>query len=141
MKTRCHNKRFKDFHLYGGKGITICEQWVHSFVAFFSDVGPKPTPKHSLDRFPNPQGNYEPGNVRWATPKEQARNWGTRNRLICFDGRTQPLSAWAEEIGIRREVLRDRLDSGWSIDTAITTPAIKQRTRLEDGTYAKASGN
>lgn len=138
MKTRCFNQKFKDFRLYGGKGITVFLPWVTSFARFFEDVGAKPTPRHSLDRHPNPRGNYEPGNVRWATAKEQARNWGSRNRLIAFEGKVQALSVWAEETGLKREVLRDRIDSGWTIRAALTTRAIKKRERLKDGTFAKA---
>jgi len=137
MRTRCHNPAFKDWHLYGGRGITICARW-DSFAAFFEDLGTKPSPRHSLDRFPNPHGNYEPGNARWATPKEQARNWSKRNRRIAFDGRVMTLSAWAEETGLVREVLRDRLDSGWTIRRALTTPAIHNRQRTPGGTFAKA---
>jgi hypothetical protein len=69
--TNPNNQQFKD---YGGRGIKVCERWRNSFAAFFADVGPKPTPKHTLDRYPNNDGNYEPRNVRWATRKEQAQN-------------------------------------------------------------------
>lgn len=137
MRTRCNNSAFKDWHLYGGRGITVCEKW-GSFASFFADVGPKPTQRHSLDRHPNPHGNYDPGNVRWATPKEQARNWSRRNRRIAFEGRVMPLSAWAEETGLGREVLRDRLNSGWTIRRALTTPAIHERSRSLRGTFRKA---
>jgi hypothetical protein len=139
MKTRCFNPNFKDFRLYGGRGITVCDRWRQSFVAFYSDMGSKPSPDHSLDRIKT-DGNYEPENCRWATAKEQARNWGSRNRLIAFEGRVLPLSQWAEEIGISREALRDRLDAGWTIKQALTMPPVRSRERLEDGTFAKTIG-
>src|SRR3972149_3750851 len=80
MMTRCYWSQPGDrnFALYRGAGIAVAERW-HSFLNFLADIGAKPSPKHSLDRFPNPAGDYEPGNVRWATAKEQARNWATRN--------------------------------------------------------------
>ena len=73
MKSRCTNPKYMHFKHYGGRGITICDQWFSSFQQFFSDVGPKPTPKHTLDRI-NVDGNYEPSNVKWATRKEQTTN-------------------------------------------------------------------
>lgn len=76
MWTRCRNAKHVAFHRYGGRGITVCDRW-KDFAMFVQDIGPKPTPSHTLDRFPNPDGNYEPGNVRWATALEQANNRGT----------------------------------------------------------------
>lgn len=73
MKTRCTNPNCDKFQYYGGRGITICPQWIDSFEAFFADVGRKPNPRLTLDRINN-EGNYEPGNVRWATAKQQAAN-------------------------------------------------------------------
>lgn len=137
MHTRTRNRRFKDWRLYGGRGIRVCERW-KSFANFFADMGPKPTPKHTLDRISS-DGNYEPSNCRWATPKEQARNWSSRNRLLTFESETLPLSAWAERLGWCREVIRDRLNSGWSVECALTIPPIKNRERRADGTFAPAS--
>jgi len=73
MITRCTNPNFKDWKYYGGRGITVCEEWRNSFAAFLRDMGPKPKGT-SVDRFPNNTGNYEPGNCRWATPFEQQHN-------------------------------------------------------------------
>ena len=72
MKSRCLNPRQADYPSYGGRGITVCERWLHSFEAFLADVGPRPAGM-SLDRI-NVNGNYEPGNVRWATAREQRAN-------------------------------------------------------------------
>lgn len=73
MRRRCTNPNFIGWKYYGGRGISICDRW-SSFAAFFEDMGPKPTARHSIDRFPDTDGNYEPGNCRWATAKEQANN-------------------------------------------------------------------
>lgn len=72
MKTRCSNAKLKCWHRYGGRGIRVHESWLTDFEAFFEHVGPRPSSKHSIDRYPNSDGNYEPGNVRWATSKEQS---------------------------------------------------------------------
>lgn len=73
MKSRCSNPKQISFPNYGGRGIAVCERWQQSFEAFLADMGRKPTPKHSIDRIDN-DGNYEPGNCRWATAKEQRSN-------------------------------------------------------------------
>jgi hypothetical protein len=73
MIRRCYNPNFKGYAGYGAKGITVCERWRNSFTAFVADMGPRP-PGKSLDRFPDPAGNYEPENCRWATPLEQRHN-------------------------------------------------------------------
>lgn len=73
MKRRCNNPKNVDFKDYGGRGIMVCDRWRDSFNAFLTDMGRKPSPKHSIDRI-NVDGNYEPSNCRWATPLEQRSN-------------------------------------------------------------------
>lgn len=75
MKDRCRNKDNQDFKNYGGRGITVCDRWLNSFENFFADMGPKPSPNHSIDRKDN-DGNYYPGNCKWSTILEQANNTG-----------------------------------------------------------------
>lgn len=74
MKRRCFDKRHRDYPRYGGRGVTVCDRWCASIEAFATDIGPRPSNKHTVDRYPDRRGNYEPGNVRWATQAEQAQN-------------------------------------------------------------------
>ena len=73
IKNRCYNKKNKKYEYYGGRGISVCDRWLNSFTAFFEDMGPKPFPEAQIDRIDN-DGNYEPGNCRWATHTENIRN-------------------------------------------------------------------
>lgn len=73
MKQRCYNKKYTEYHRYGGSGIRVCDEWVKSFSRFISDMGPRPSNNHSIDRIDS-SGNYEPSNCRWATSLEQTLN-------------------------------------------------------------------
>lgn len=79
MRQRCYNKNLKSYKNYGGRGITVCERWNNSFLAFLEDMGYKPTDNHELDRIDN-NGNYEPSNCRWVTHTENNRN--KRNTVL-----------------------------------------------------------
>ena len=85
MRQRCNDPNYHAYADYGGRGIRVCERW-DSFELFLEDVGHKPSPDLSLDRFPNNDGNYEPGNVRWATPVEQSQNRRS-NKLDDWDAK------------------------------------------------------
>lgn len=120
-KTRCFNRKQPSFKWYGAKGITMCKEWVDSFSSFFAYVGPRPSPHHSLDRYPNQNGNYEPGNVRWATPREQGRNT-SRNRILLFDGKEECIATFVGDIGGVYQTYHSRLSRGWTPEESFTTP-------------------
>ncbi|MDO6385620.1 hypothetical protein [Uliginosibacterium sp. 31-12] len=107
MKRRCTNKNSFAYDKYGGRGITICEAWMDSFLSFFEDMGPRPTDTHSLDRI-DVNGNYSPENCRWATKVEQANN-KRNNRITEINGKPQTIAIAAREIGITESGLRKRL--------------------------------
>jgi hypothetical protein len=118
MRARCDNKNNPSYPQYGGRGISYCPSW-NSIKQFVKDVGKRPSKNHSLDRYPNNNGNYEPGNVRWATPKEQARN--TRRNAILTDGiNSYPISQWAEITGIHWGTIWSRINKQkWSVYDAL----------------------
>lgn len=119
MKARCLNPNNKNFETYSKRGI--CKEWVESFKAFYRDMGPRPSPKHSIDRINN-DGPYAPDNCRWATQPEQVRN-RSNNINLTFQGRTQCVAAWAEELGMKNTTLQLRITKyGWSVERALTTP-------------------
>lgn len=120
MRRRCNNPKRKGYRDYGGRGIRVCEQWNKSFEAFFADMGPRPSPGHSLDRYPNNDGNYEPGNVRWATDQQQGVN-KRKNRFLEFEGLRLTVSEWAVRKGLGPKTILYRLKAGWSVKDALTT--------------------
>lgn len=119
MKKRCSLKKNAAFKSHGGRGITVCDRWKDSFENFLADMGECSEGK-SLDRYPDNDGNYEPGNCRWATAKEQGRN-RRDNRLIEYQGASRPMSEWADIFGINSMTLKQRLDRGWSTHEALTS--------------------
>lgn len=120
MISRCTNKNDYRYPRYGGRGITVDERWLESFEAFLEDVGRRPNPTDELDRIEN-DGNYEPGNVRWVSAKVNCNNRSS-NRLITYNGRTQSMTLWAEEMGLEPATLRVRLESNWGVERALTQP-------------------
>ncbi len=133
IKQRCLNPKNTGYHNYGGRGIKMCQQWQSSFDVFVKDVGVRPSLGHSIDRHPDLNGNYEPGNVRWATRKEQANNKRTTH-LIEFRGETLPLLDWARRMGLSTCALRYRLRQ-YGVEFALTTPPSRGRrfkSRLDE---------
>jgi hypothetical protein len=123
MIKRCMSPNANGFRYWGGRGITVCERWQgpEGFENFLLDMGKRPSLEHTLDRIDN-NGNYEPGNVRWATRLEQTRN-RANNRTLTFGGETKCISEWAESLHMADDTLRSRIAHGWSVERALTTPA------------------
>jgi hypothetical protein len=127
MRQRCLNPNDSQYHYYGGRGIKVCERWA-SFEAFFADVGPRPSPKHSIDRINN-NGDYEPGNVRWATVSQQQRNTRARKR-VTFRGESLLIVEWAERLGLSQHLIYRRIwIAGWSVEDALTIPPLRRGLR------------
>ena len=121
MIQRCNNPNDKDFKHYGGRGIKIFPEWRISFSSFFDYIGLRPTTNHTIERIDNNLG-YFPGNVRWATKKEQGNNRRT-NKLVTFNGKTMNITQWTKELGMSEHILYERLIIlGWPIKKAFTEP-------------------
>jgi hypothetical protein len=122
---RCNDLKNKH---YGARGIKVAPEWHGSegFLRFLEYIGPRPSKKHSVDRI-NPNGDYAPGNVRWATPKEQGRN-RRNNRLLTFEGVAKTITEWAEQRHCSDTLIINRLKWGWSVEAALSvwTCAAKQ---------------
>jgi len=117
MMRRCYDPSTDNFNLYGGRGIVVCERW-QSFPMFLLDMGTRPTPSHSIERIDN-DGDYEPGNCRWATTKEQANNRRS-NRFLEFDGQRLTLKQWSEKTGLGECTIAHRIDiCGWDASDAL----------------------
>lgn len=116
MKYRCHNPNDKAYRFYGARGISVCDRWRDDFVTFAADIateiGERPSKKHSIDRINN-NGNYEPGNVRWATQLEQTSNT-RRNRWLTLNGETRTVTEWGRHLGVSGKRIDARLRRGAS---------------------------
>jgi hypothetical protein len=117
MKGRCTVPTHHAWANYGGRGIRVCDLWLTSFDAFFAELGERPSPDHELDRINN-EGDYEPGNCRWATIKENLRNTRS-NRFITLDGLTLTVAEWAERTGQRYDTIHHRMRRGQTEEQAI----------------------
>lgn len=111
MKNRCYSPTSPAFKYYGARGILVCNRWLDSFQNFFDDVGGRPGPGYSIDRYPNNNGNYEPGNVRWATWKEQMNN-RRLNKMVKIDGIEKTVSEWADFAGVKNSSIFSKINSG-----------------------------
>lgn len=119
MLQRCNNPKSPGYSRYGGRGIKVCWRWQERFENFLEDMGVRPDGT-TLDRIDN-DGDYEPGNCRWATGRQQQGNRDVTVKLT-LGGRTMPLTDWARELGLNRTVLRNRLRRGWPEEEILTRP-------------------
>jgi len=133
MKHRCYNKNFPQYKDYGGRGITICQEWLdkeNGFMNFYNWALTNGYKEElTIDRIDN-NGNYKPSNCRWITQKEQSKN-KQNNHLITYNGETHCIAEWSDKIGIKREILTNRINAyHWSIERALETP-VKFRNTIK----------
>lgn len=124
-KKRCSDPTYPEYKSYGGRGISMCPEWVASFQSFYEHIGPRPSPEYSLDRIDNDRG-YEPGNVRWATREEQASNKRT-NRIVEYDGERTTVTRLARRLGLEPYIVRNRMSQGWSVSDAVSRPVTRRK--------------
>lgn len=138
MKTRCNNPNCRIYMRYGGRGITICDEWQRDFAAFREwAISNGYSEELTIDRINNDEG-YSPENCRWATTKEQNRN-RRDNRLLTLNGNTKPLAEWAEIAGLNIPTLHKRVVKlGWSLEKAMTTPLWGDPDREPNWSQMKA---
>lgn len=117
IKKRCYNPKHFAYANYGGRGITMCDEWKNDFMVFYRDMGPRPSSNHSIDREKNELG-YSKSNCRWATLEEQNNN-RRNNVYITYEDRTQTLAMWCKELGLNRHLVGARIRKGWLFEEAI----------------------
>lgn len=132
MHRRCTDSRRPEWKNYGGRGIRVCDEW-SDFEVFARFMGERP-PGMTIERIDN-NGNYEPGNVKWATRAEQSLNRRVA-RLVTIDGVTRTMSEWSRRTGVQARTIRHRLRSGWDMERAITEPA-HTKSRFRGATWHK----
>lgn len=127
MIARCHNQSDKDYKNYGAKGVRVCAEW-HDPWKFYAYMPPRPSPKHTIDRI-DPTGDYKPGNVRWATPQEQANNKRKTNRLPSNGEEVSPTIYWRRHgLGsVEYKTFLYRLRSGWDLAAACKPSTIPRK--------------
>jgi len=132
IKRRCYDTKCKDYPNWGGRGIKVCDRWNDSFVAFFADMGTRPSDKHSIDRI-DPNGDYSPENCRWATLIEQGAENRRNLTAIAIDGVTYPsIAAACRAFGVGLTTAHMRIDSGIPVEVAVSTAGrLKSRRTRE----------
>lgn len=120
MKARCFDPNNISYKNYGARGVTVCEEWLNDYPSFLKEIGRRPSKNHSVDRINN-NGNYEPGNVRWATRKEQRRN-SDRIHPVTINGVTKIICDWAAVSGVPEESISSRIRHGWGHERAVFCP-------------------
>lgn len=126
MRQRCRNPKASHYDRYGGRGIGICKRW-DDYAAFYADMGPCPSLRHSLDRIQN-DGDYSPDNCRWATHTEQMRN-SSRIKLVQVGGQEVPVSHAIRASGISPQTFYRRIAEGWDVERALSEPPYAKRRK------------
>lgn len=127
MFARCNNPKHNSYKDYGGRGIRVCERW-QRFENFLADMGERPAGK-SIDRYPDNNGNYEPGNCRWASAREQSNNRRS-SRTLTVNGETRTLAEWERHVGLPAGTVHTRLSYGFTPDEAIRPELKVMRARI-----------
>lgn len=144
MRARCYDANSDSYKHYGARGIKVCDRWKDDFAAFYADMGPRPSSRHSIDR-KDVNGNYEPGNCRWATPEEQASN-KREHHFVEWQGERMILAEAIRRSGLPPKIADNRLRRGWSLERALTTPLWEpgeDRAKVEsrtDGVFVDVAG-
>jgi len=138
MKARCFRPTATAYDRYGGRGISVCERWRVNFENFLADMGERPHGT-SLDRIDN-DGDYEPGNCRWATPKQQTQNQRTAANAVMLTmwGETRCVSEWARTLGMDDATIAYRINAGWPVEKALTRAPASRTQEIEEA--AKVHG-
>ena len=123
MLARCRNPEHESYPHYGGRGIKVCERWL-TYANFLSDMGRKPSNRHSIDRIDN-NADYRPDNCRWATQSEQNRNTH-RNVILTFNGLAMCAADWGDLLGIPGREISRRIRRGWTVQRALETQLVRR---------------
>lgn len=129
IKSRCFDPNHHRYKDYGGKGVTVCARWRDDFEAFLTDMGQRPGLEYSIDRWPDPFGNYEPGNCRWATDAQQRANQRRSVYVEVPDIGRVLLNDYVKELGLFYPTIYGRLQNGWTIEEAVTIPVKRHKTK------------
>lgn len=124
MLSRCSNPNVQGYKNYGGRGIKVCKRWL-KFENFLADMGRRPSPKHTIEREDNDLG-YTPKNCTWLHHSKQSGNRRTNHRLV-HSGLSMTITEWAKKLGLTQNLISNRLFRGWSVERALTTPAIPSK--------------
>ena len=129
MRQRCSNPNCINYHNYGGKGISVCDEWNSSFEAFYEWARLTGYEEDlTIDR-KDVKGNYEPSNCKWSSYKQQANN-KTNNKLLAFQGEIHTLGEWASITGIKLSTIWARLNRGWSVEKTLTTDVVSSSNQF-----------
>jgi len=133
MVSRTTNPSDPRWRYYGARGVKVDSRWIGSYETFLADVGRRPSDKHSIDRYPDPNGNYEPRNVRWATPKQQARNRRV-NQVLTIGSESHCYSEWEEIKNLPKHIISKRISQGWPLNEELLRPSRRATATASNAT-------